>query len=281
MDNPGKDLPDAPNITNEYMASNLIDLFLKKVRDGFLLNFFENNQTSIIKWGLYGLYISAIIGAVISITLPVKYNGYIEWGTSLSLGCGFIVYCLIAHYIAVKFIPNVDGIIKKAPSQMRSSAFLDVFSFLLITIGIFSLIGGLVFSIKNESFGLFLIGIFWFIWCAYLTSICLNPKIVNISIEEDITPAEEFIGLISLFIKAPLKMTPVIFGSCVILGILNICTIPFSKYQYVREITDDLTSAGYFYIFALAPILGYLYFLVYYFSVDILTSILSLKKRDT
>lgn len=264
--------------TNEFITSDFIDCLLDKLRSGYLLNFFEDNQKNLTKWGLYGLYLSAILSLILAIIMPILFG--VDWDVSFGIGGGFIFFCLIAHYLAVKFLPNVDAILKSTPSTMGSNAFIDSLALLFLIVGICSLIGGIGFAISKESFDVFLFGLGGFILCEYLVSLCLKPDLLNITIEKDTSAAQELLGLTSFFIKAALKLVPIIFGSSVVFGVLNLFSIPFNDFKYIHEINAEVLRVSYIYIGTLSPIIGYLIFLFYYFVIDIILAILSLNKSD-
>lgn len=280
MDNENNNAVSSGSIKlDEYFISNLIDIFLGKLRNGYLLNFFESNQKALTQYGLYGLYLSALVGLIMSVTIPIKYDA-IEWETSLTYGFGFSFLCTFAHYIAVKFLPNIDSILSSTPSLMSSNSFLDVFAVLFFISGICFLLGGIGMAISKESFEEFIYGLFGFIFCEYLLALCLKPELLNISIQKNTSSAQELLGVVSFFFKSALKLVPIIFGTTIIFGLLSLLGMPFEKFYYVSEITDFVSGIGYIYIGALAPIFGYMMFLLYYFIIDIIMAVLSLSKLD-
>ena len=257
---------------NEYVVSDFIDSLLDKLRKGYLLNFFEDNQKWLTKYGLYGLYLSVALGFISAIALPNMYK--IKDEVAFGIFVGFFFFCFIAHYLAVKFLPNVDSMLANTPSKLRSKAFLDSFALIFSILGISALGIGIFFGILEENFNTFMYGVFGFILCEYLVSLCLKPELLNVSVENGINAAEELLGLTSFFIKASLKLVPIIFGSSVIFGIFSLSGMLFVKYEYMGEISADFLFVCFIYAGALSPIIGYLAFLSYYFIIDIILAIL-------
>lgn len=73
-------------------------------------------------------------------------------------------------------------------------------------------------------------------------------------------------------------MVPIFFGSGVIFGVISLITALFSHYYYMQMMVADLYSIGFSYAVALAPMIGYISFLFYYFMIDVIYAILSLKR---
>lgn len=263
---------------DQFFIANIIDALLNKLKTGYMADFFESNQKWLVKTGLYGMYVSAVLGLICSVAFPIMYDK-IQWGISLAVGGGFFVFCIVAHYLAVKFLPSVDALLKSTPSSMGSRAFLDSFAFLFVVSGVFSLVCGLVIAIASDSFYSFILGVFGFIFFEYLVSLCLKPELLNITIDENASAATELLGLLSFAVKASLKLVPIAFGSSVIFGLIYMLGLMLADYQYLFEIEADVFQVGLVYVGVLSPILGYLSFLIYYFLIDLAMAVLSLSKK--
>lgn len=257
---------------NEQITTVWIDKFLNFLRKEYFADFFVKNEKWLTKYGLYGLYVSAFLGLVISIVFPIRYD--IHFGYSLGIGFAWLFACIITHYTACKFLPTINTIINTTPTRLSSKAFLDSFALIIGVTGVIMLCGGLYLWIKTSSFETFVGAIFIFIFCEYLLSLSLNPRMTNINITEETTAGEEFIGLLSFFMKSFLKLIPIIFGSGVILGIINLIELLFMKIEYLPQIIEKLTQIGSFTATSLLPVAGYFLFLVYYFMIDLASSVL-------
>ena len=270
---------------NESITVIWIDKLLNFLRNGYFLDFFEKNEKFLIKYGLYGLYVSGILGLVASLVLPIRYK--LSYGYSMGVGVSWFFLCIMMHYIASKFLPNILNIINSTPTKFSSQAFLDSLAVIAGIIGIISLIGGVYLWAKTSSVEVFVISIFIFIFCEYILSICLKPKLINIEITKKTTAGEEFIGLLSFFLKSYLKLIPIMFGSGIIFGIINMLELLFMKFDYMWQITMKAKQVGNLTSAALLPITGYLLFLLLYFMIDLAKSLLvipekldALKKQD-
>jgi hypothetical protein len=145
--------------------------------------------------------------------------------------------------------------------------------------GIVSIMGGLFVWIKGSSFEAFVVGIFMFIFCEYMLSLCLNPESLNIEISEKTSAGEEFLGLISFFMKGFLKLIPIMFGSGIIFGVINLFGLLFLKFDYIHEIEAKSLEVGNLMVSALLPVMGYFVFLAYYFVIDLAMAILAMPAK--
>jgi hypothetical protein len=265
------------NSINEKITAIWIDNLLEFLRNGYFSDFFEKNEKWLTKCGLYGLYVSGLLGLIVSVVFPIRYD--FSFVNSVGIGIAWFSLCIVTHYTAYKFLPNIANIIKSTPTKMSSEAFFDSLAVITGICGIISLCFGLFLWAKTSSFESFVIAFFIFIFCEYMLSLCLNPKILNIAITENASAGEEFIGLLSFFVKSFLKLIPILFGSGIIFGVITILESLFVKFEYLPEIIAKATQVGTLTAAALLPITGYLLFLMYYIMIDIAASVLVIPKK--
>ena len=260
------------------ITSVWIDNFFDYLRKGYFSDFLDKNVDWLTKWGLNGLYVSAILGLLTSLYVPYKYD-QILFSYSIATGLVWVLVCIVAHYTAVKFLPNLDKIIKATPTKLASGAFTDSFALIAGIGGVASLVAGAYFAISAENVDLLIYGVFAFIFCEYLMSLSLNPEILGIEITEKTTAGEELIGILSFIMKGFLKLIPVLFGSGIILGIVRIFDIWLGEVEYIQELVGQVSAVGSITAAAFLPVTGYLAFLLYYFSLDILASIIAIPQK--
>lgn len=258
---------------DEKMTAVWIDKFLNHLRKGYFSDFLEKNEKWLIATGLCGLYISGILGLLTSFVLPMRYEN-VAYGPTIGLGVIWLFLCIVIHYIAFKFLPALSNLVKNTPTQLSSKSFLDSLALLAGIAGVLSLLGGLFLWIRTSSFDSFVIGIFVFIFCGYILSLCLVPKNLNIEIIEKTSAGEEFLGLISFFMKGFLKLVPVAFAAGVILTIINIIELLFVKFDSAAQINAQYAEIGTFAKLSLLPLTAYFLFLLYYFVIDLAMAIL-------
>ena len=262
---------------SEEITAVWIDKLLNFLRKEYFSDFLGKNEKWLTKCGLYGLYVSALLGLIVSLIFPIRYD--LPCGYSIAMGIAWFFVCIVTHYTACKFLPNIVSIIRSTPTKLSSKAFLDSLAVITGIGGVIALCSGLYLWAETTSFESFIITLFIFIFCEYLLFLSLNPKILNIEITESATAGEEFIGLLSFFMKSFLKLIPIIFGSGIILGIINILELLFMKIEYPPQIISKVTQVGSLTATALLPVAGYLLFLIYYFAIDLAASVMSIPRK--
>ena len=269
---------DFKKIVNETVTAVWIDKLLNNLRKGYFSDFLTKNEKWLVSAGLFGLYVSGILGLLTSFVLPMRYED-VPYGPTIGLGIIWLLLCIVIHYIAFKFLPALTHLVKNTPTQLSSKSFLDSLALLAGIAGVISLLAGLFLWIKTSSFDPFIVGIFVFIFCEYILSLCLVPKNLNIEIIEKTSAGEEFLGLISFFMKGFLKLVPVIFTAGVILTIIKIIELLFMKFDGAGQISVQFSEIGSLTSLAILPLTAYLLFLLYYFVIDLAMAILVIPEK--
>ncbi len=263
---------------NGVLTETLIDDFFAWLKKTAYSNFVENNEKWFTKVGLGLMYFIAIMSFLSALVLVMKYNAL---SVAAVLGGGIVgaVVAIVFQYIAAKTLPCLNILIKNTPAKLSSTAILQVFAFAVGIFGILSLFGGLVLAIKTSSFELFLI---WFavaVICEYWLAIALNPESLNIEVVKDISAGEEFIGILTFFAKGSLKLVPLIFCGCMIFVAYQLVYIMFAEFAYIGQISMQAGIIAYALCGALLPLIFYLSFIGYYFTIDIARAILSIPAK--
>lgn len=261
---------DRDSLTSEWIDKSF-DWLKKK---GFV-NFFENNQKWFVKVGFYSVYIIALMAIVVSIVLPFKYSA-ISWAQSIILGIVAFISMFVVHYTAYKMLPALDLLIKNVKVQISSSAFLSVSCLFAGIFGIVAIIMGIILAINLSSFHILLAGVGVAIVCEYWMALLLSPAQLNVEVVKDTSAGEEFIGLLTFFMKGMLRLIPIIFGCAMVYALFLMITVLFTHYQYLEPLHLDLNYIVSVVSIGLLPLVGYLMFLGYYFTIDICRAILAI-----
>lgn len=254
-----------------------IDKLFDILRKVWFSDFFDKNEIWLARCGLYGLYVSALLGLIVSVVFPIRYG--LPYGFSIGIGIAWSCVCIVTHYTAYKFLPVITSLLRSTPSSLSSKAFLDSLAVVTGIGGIVFFCGGIYLWIKTSSFNSFVGAFFIFMFCAYLLSLFLNPKSLNIKIAEATTAGEECLGIISFFVKSFLKLVPIMFGAGVIFGVINLIELLFMKIDSLPLIIEKVTQVGNLTAAAFLPIAGYLIFIAYGFIIEIATSILAIPHK--
>lgn len=263
-------------VIDENLTATIIERQLNSMRENSLFNFFERQESIFSRLGLFALYVSAVLGLLASIIFPMRYE--ISFGYSIAWGLTWFLTCIACHYIAWKFLPGLTNLIKSNPTKLCSTAFLDSIAVSTGILGVLSLVGGVYIWARSSSTGVLVTSLAVFVISEYLFSLCLNPSSLNIIISEKASAGEEFIGLISLFMKCFVKLIPVAFGASIVLVAINLVDLLLLDGNFFLVISRIPGICAYT-AMALLPAAGYLIFLQYYFLMDVALSILSLPSR--
>lgn len=264
-------------ILPEAITAVLIDKLLDFLRSSYSYDFFEKNENWLTKAGLFGLYVLALLGLILSIVFPLRHD--LDFDTYFGFGIVWFFLCFIFHYTAWKFLPALSHIIQTTPTKLSTKAFLDTLALIAGIAGVVSIMSGLLLWIEKSSIELFITGIFIFIICEYMLSLCLHPENLNIKLNEQISVGEEFLGLISFFMKSFIKLIPIVFGLGIVFGIINLLELLLVKSNFLEQQVEMVSDIWTLFAIALLPVIGYLLFLVYYFVIDLAIAILSIPPK--
>ena len=234
--------------------------------------------------GLAGLFVIAALGIVFSVVLTVRYDMPVVSGVIFMLLS--VVGCVFLHYVAFTMLPALNTLIKNAPTKMSSAGVLKVMALFVGIVGVLALLYGIYSSVVTfraeimgmmvvESNNVFFASLFLFIFCEFWLFLLLRPSELNVEIVEQTSVGEEFIGLTSFFAKGCLKLTPVVFGTAIAFGVLQLAVMLFNS----DALFEQMQILIYLCFSAFLPLLVYVAFLSYYFTLDILTAILNLPAK--
>jgi len=256
----------------------LIDCLLDYFKARLSSEFFESNAAWLTKLGNWGLYLAALLGFIYAVCYAIKYDAF----SIFLAGIGWVLLVLIAQYTAGKILSTSNNLIKSTPSQLSSTSFVDCLAVIYLITGFLFFFYYVYLAIRIEILEYFWIGLGIFITCEFLAMISMHPQMLNISISKNTNAGEEAIGLLSFFMKGILKLTPIAFGSGIIIGSTNLVIAIYKLISGGDPILTNLEAyiSGIIIITsATIPFLAYIYFLIYYISIDIILSILMLPKK--
>lgn len=234
--------------------------------------------------GLSGLFAVAALSVVFSFVLTARY------GMSAFACVVFMLLsvfgCVFLHYTAYTMLPALNTLVKNAPTKMSSAGVLKVTALFVGVVGVLALLYGVYSSVAafgTEAVGItafemnnaFFACLFLFIFCEFWLFLLLEPSELNVEIVEKTSVGEEFIGLTSFFAKGCLKLTPVVFGTAIAFAVLHLIVMLFNS----DALFEQMQVLLYLCFSAFLPLLVYIAFLSYYFTLDIVTAILKLPAK--
>jgi len=263
-------------IPDENFTAVLIDKGLDRLRQSGYCDLVEKNESRLIRMGLYGLYLAALLGLLASVILPMRYP-WLTFGTTLPAGLIWALGCLVLHYTAWKFLPRIPAILEATPTHLATAALPDIYALVSGIGGIVVLLGGLIQWIETSSLLIFLTAFLIFVFLEYVAVLSLRPRLLNIQAGNIRSAGEEFVGIFSFLIKLNLRATPTAFGLTMIMGLAFLLELLFSKYDLMEILLLQLTKSSLTVVYAaLLPLFSYLVFLFWHYLVDLGRAVLGL-----
>jgi hypothetical protein len=226
--------------------------------------------------GHYALLAAAVVGIVVGLVGAIKMDSfYFFLG-----GVGWVLLLLVLQYIAYRFVGAGNALIDTSPSKLRTTAFLDCVALVGIIGGVILLVGGLISGIRAGDLRPVAVGIGSFVLVEYLACFALNPRILNVTVDERIGAGEDAIGILTFFMKGFLRILPIFYAVFVGLGTLGGVAALIKMIGSPGEgMALGFGSANLVIAGGVLPFTGYVTFVLYYLTIDVLRSILVLPAK--
>lgn len=219
----------------ETVTATYADKFLNYLQSDRRAQMLSRGQNFAGRIGLVGLYLLAVIFVLNIFLLPLVHD--FPWGASMSLGLGLAVGALVIHYVNFKMLPLLEELVS-TPTRVASVGFLNAVSVVLLFAGLFGLIVYWYIGLTFEHFSLLFNGLGMAIGCAVLALLVINYQLLGIEVVESATAGDSFICLISLVLKAYIKLIPVVFMGIVFWAIYSWASLPFERYVRDRHLFE-------------------------------------------
>jgi hypothetical protein len=227
------------------------------------------------------LYIAAGLCLIYGIIGAIRGEKF----TFFAVGLGFAAAMAIVQFVGNRFSTANDNLVERNETQLASNTFL-------LTVGLLSALAGLAIflfytysAIKLGDLGAFAYGLGGFVIFQFFAFVSLNPKTITIKIVSKSTAGEEAIGIITYFLKAVLRIVPIIFGIGIIVFTVMMFIDAFGlfkqgaaavQFAWNAKVQNDMYNIVYV---GLLPFAAYIGFLLAYLCVDIIKAILSIPQK--
>ena len=263
----------------EFLAGG-IDCCLKKLTGLASFDVLDKQTPKVIGLGHLALLLLALLSLIMGVVMAIRLGSL----QILGVGVGAAAFLVLAQYLAVKSFKLFDGLIAANPSQLTGPALPEI----VAVLDLFCVVGGIAmvvvgvingFSFSLIGFGL-LLTLFSFLTAALFMQ---AEKQLNVNFDPSTSLARQWLSLLSLHIKASVKLVPFAYG--IGLAVMTAMTLPPLLIMLVRgaaaqgsllELPCLLMGAL---LFALAPVLVYVNAMLTYLVIDLLKAILSLGKK--
>ncbi|GEM_PF-1024591 len=280
--------------SRESLGGRVFDGLLKLARQHFGSEFINATLRLFALGGKIGLWAGAAVIFVSGLTTSIQLRDAQELFPSIVVAA----FLVILQYLSSRILFVLERWDRLVHAQLGSSASTDGLSLIAFFIGITGLVALTVIAVRDGPVFFLFIALGVFIVFAYLGLSILNLEGMNISIVPETTPAEEAIGLIQCFLKMMLRMTPVLFGTLILLGFFQVligwffslnqgASVPYGDLEPFAEapkagwLSPALQASGrnFLLLGAFFPVGAYLAFVFGQLALALLASILAIPAR--
>jgi hypothetical protein len=233
-----------------------------------------------LKWakifGHYGLVAAACLGFLFAMIYAIRTNDFYAF----LVGIAWFILVFVVQYTAHKFSSAGDRLIENNPTRLSSKAFLDCVAFLFLIAAVVIFIISLIRLIQTGDLTTFLVGLGMAIFCEFISIISFHYETITVEVAEETTAGQEAIGIITFFLKALLKLVPIVFGVGVVIGtvilFINAIGLFGNEVRVASAWIQGNMTANQIILIGLLPFLSYIAFILFYLVVDIIRAILSI-----
>lgn len=263
---------------SDNFTAKIIDRFLEYLQQKSWSNRINKGEEICSRIGLYGIYFIGLAGFIFSLCLPLKISGF-GFGYAILIGICVLLAAIFLNFAAYKMLPSLKLMIDGTPVRISSPAFFTVSAVLSGIFGLLVLAASSIMAVQRGDFGSFLYGLLVFVCAEYMMMLLLNPSLLKVDVVRNVSAGEEFIGILSFFMKAMLKLIPLIFAVSMLFGAYQILAMLFTGYTNFAQFYGDVRSLYNTAMAALLPLSGYLLFLFYYFAIDLAKALLAIPEK--
>lgn len=226
--------------------------------------------------------INALVILIVGIAFAFKTGIF----SVLIIAILFSFLVFFGDYIASKFNDANSQIISSNETRISTNAYLELSAFINIFVAIFLPILTLIAWIYSP----YLVGLTGVIAALFLSLILilmtiplLNPKLINLSVTNESTVAEDFITITTVLLKIMTFYANLIAKIITILGsvlviIYGLSVIASSDFEIMYNGLQFLMGLGIVSGGLFFPVIIYLVFLYVFLVADIILSILSIRR---
>lgn len=280
--------------SRESQGGHVFDAILGLLRQFFGSEFINGTLRLFALCGQFGLWASAAVAIIAGATAGLRRSDPAE----IFIGMAFAAVLVIFQYAASRLLFVLERWDRLVHAQLGSSAPTDGLSLISLFVGTAGLVLFTVIAFRSGTPNLLFVALGVFIVFAYLSLSMLNLEGMNISIVPETSPAEEALGLLQFFFKMVLRITPVLFGTLILLGFFQLLVALILGFGEAKDVApgdfDQLgkaldrrllgfafeTSGRIFLILGgLLPVVTYLVFVFGQLVLALVASILAIPAR--
>ncbi|MGQ9607210.1 MAG: hypothetical protein ACUVTW_13500 [Thermogutta sp.] len=217
--------------SREGVGGHVFDVILGLLRQYFGSEFINGTLRLFSLCGQFGLWASAAVVIVAGLTAGLRHSD----SNQVFLEILFAAVLVILQYVASRLLFVLERWDRLVHAQLGSSAPTDGLSLISLFLGVMGLVSFTVVAFRSGTPNLLFVALGVFIVFAYLSLSMLNLEGMNIAIVPETSPAEEALGLLQFCFKMMLRITPVLFGTLILLGFFQLLAAWIISSGEVRE----------------------------------------------
>lgn len=204
--------------SREARRRHWFDQWLAFLRGRFGSGFLDATIHLFALCGRYGLLAGAAIIVVDHfVTGPAPSHM-----TSIVMTLAVACFLLIGHYLSARLLFVMDRWDHRTRAHLASSVVPDGLSLLSLLGAILAIILATVHALSSGFVDLIFYGVALFIWGLFAAIQVLDLEGLGITINPELSPVDELLGLIHLALKMVIRLCAVVFGVLALLGNLHL-----------------------------------------------------------
>lgn len=224
--------------------------------------------------GNWAVLVASVLALFLGLVLAIKMEGF----QPLLSAIGFVLLLSVLHFSAVKFLDSGKQLIDASPTQVSTDAFPRSVALISFVGAIVLLVGSITTAIQLDSMKVFLQAVPAFFVLLFLVWLAINPELTGTKVAPTDSAGDEAIAIVSFFMKALLRMVPILFGVLTIWGgvVLLVATVQSfgSDFAAMKGMRTGLFGGMVLLWGTGLPFAAFLGFVVYYLIIDVIRSIL-------
>lgn len=272
----------------ELVLGNLVEFVLRFSKRWLTPDLARKVRLWGLRYGHMAILVTAGAGIFGGIIAAIRFK---DDGLSILFLCLILVLILaVAQFSANRFMQACELLLRATPTRTSSPAVYDIFGLVHLGLGLILALVALGGAIAAGGMGL--LGIFFSLlfliifWAAATGS--FHTSELAMEVDESTGPGENTVAFFSFFLKLSLYLAPIGFGVLTLLGgivqvvailVLLINPAAIQSLGQVLPMMEEMGFVGGFILTILGaalPFLTYLFFLIFYLSIDLMRSILAI-----
>lgn len=263
----------------------LLQKFIDSLREMLGPDFIEVQIGFFKKLGQISSIVGGLLGLLIGIVGAIKSDSFLLFG----FGVGWVFLSAVFYYAGSVTLPSCESSVKNNPTSISSFRILDAFAALIGLLIVFAVVGLVYTTIKFEEFDILKYGIPVLVFMFFFVYLLLFPEQISTKQRPSMSAGQDALAIFSIFGKAAMRLVPISYGSLTAVGayILGYTLYGFfgdsgvgKVFELIGSGIEGLVGTSIFIYGLLYPLISYIFFVIFFLSIDLAKNILSISKIE-